>query len=258
MLDSVPVRENIRASVKTAWPTTPSDNLEPLERWLAAQVGRPWDDVYAELGKIANPDSMHGVHIRQHLWDYVTTKSWINEQGQLIVTLHNGNVPNKKYMRSWVNSYMVHPLSGILEKMPGITPDPSGPYPKKARWKKEKQKRRFKIKQGIDFEKETEMTHKDFSDWPCIRTRIKSIGKGVCMDIRQGYDIFRGEIVEIRELPLKYIRPLSSVPIRQLFLKLRVSEIYTTDVLKVGQVLELKSVHHEMPAWTAFEFKRLF
>ncbi len=39
------------------------DKLPPAERWLAAQVGRPWDDVYAELKERFDPRTTAGRHI---------------------------------------------------------------------------------------------------------------------------------------------------------------------------------------------------
>jgi hypothetical protein len=47
------------------------DRLAPLHRWLAKQVGRPWDDVYSEICQVADARSLRGYHLRQHVRDYV-------------------------------------------------------------------------------------------------------------------------------------------------------------------------------------------
>lgn len=51
-----------------------NENLRPLERYLAAQVGRLWDKVYSEI--CAGIDRRNTVqrHIHQHLEDFVATK----------------------------------------------------------------------------------------------------------------------------------------------------------------------------------------
>jgi hypothetical protein len=48
-----------------------SDFLAPLKRWLAKQVGRPWNKVYSEL-KSAFPARKHVYdHIFTHVFGYV-------------------------------------------------------------------------------------------------------------------------------------------------------------------------------------------
>jgi hypothetical protein len=51
-----------------------NENLRPLERFLASQVGRPWDKVYSEI--CAGIDRRNTVqqHIHQHLEDFVAIK----------------------------------------------------------------------------------------------------------------------------------------------------------------------------------------
>ncbi len=52
-----------------------NENLRPLERFLASQVGRPWDKVYAEI--CAGIDRRNTVqqHIHQHLQDFVAIRT---------------------------------------------------------------------------------------------------------------------------------------------------------------------------------------
>ena len=55
-----------------------SENLAPLRRYLAAQVGRPWAKVYSEIRSHVDADSAVQYHILQHLLAR-------NERNQLIL-----------------------------------------------------------------------------------------------------------------------------------------------------------------------------
>lgn len=48
-----------------------NENLRPLERWLASQVGRPWAKVYAELCAGIDRRSTVQQHVHQHIGDFV-------------------------------------------------------------------------------------------------------------------------------------------------------------------------------------------
>ena len=58
-----------------------NENLQPLYRYIAKQVGRRWDDVYSEI--CANLDSGSTIkqHVRDHLKTMVATKVYRNENG---------------------------------------------------------------------------------------------------------------------------------------------------------------------------------
>lgn len=43
-----------------------SEHLGPLRRWLVRQVGRHWDDVYADLRANISPKSA----VQMHIWDH--------------------------------------------------------------------------------------------------------------------------------------------------------------------------------------------
>lgn len=43
------------------------DRLSPLRRYLEAQVGRNWDDVYSEIRKVCDLRSLAGYHLMQHI-----------------------------------------------------------------------------------------------------------------------------------------------------------------------------------------------
>lgn len=48
-----------------------SDHLGPLRRLLRSKVGQPWNEVYGELCRRLDTDTMTGQHVLSHLWDYV-------------------------------------------------------------------------------------------------------------------------------------------------------------------------------------------
>lgn len=47
-----------------------SDYLSPLKRWLDKQVGRPWDDVLAEIKSVVTPGVI-GRHLLGHVYGWV-------------------------------------------------------------------------------------------------------------------------------------------------------------------------------------------
>lgn len=253
--ESEPVRENMGMLRKVGRRTFLSDNLEPLERWLAAQLGRPWDTIYSELGKIVNPDSVHGIHIREHLWEYVTTKCRMDEAGNLVIAEHSGEPVAWPEMNRMAGDYLVHPVSGMLQKMPSGKAEPRGPFPKKARWKKEKQRNRFKIRQGLIPPKTTAPAGVDLATWPCIRTRNKRLEKCTLLDIRWGAEVFRAAVNAVDIWPADKRR---SDSFRDLFLKLHVRSVFSGGTIKEGEVLNLKAREHQAAKWTVFEENRLF
>ena len=51
-----------------------NENLAPLRRWLEAQVGRPWDKVYAELCDGIDRRSTVQQHVHEHVGDFVALR----------------------------------------------------------------------------------------------------------------------------------------------------------------------------------------
>lgn len=52
------------------------DRLKPLTRFLRANCGRPWADVYAEICEFADMRTVRGYHLRQHVWSYVVPNNY--------------------------------------------------------------------------------------------------------------------------------------------------------------------------------------
>src|SRR5215510_8859532 len=70
-------------------------NLAPLRRFLASQVGRPWDKVYAEICANLKPTSTVQQHVRAHLADFVALKLRVNEVG--VLEYHGWRGPETKW-----------------------------------------------------------------------------------------------------------------------------------------------------------------
>jgi hypothetical protein len=90
-----------------------NENLAPLKRWLASQVNRPWDKVYAEL--CANIDRRNTVqeHIFAHIDSFVERDARLVD-GEVCVI---DNWPRKlvSIEESRAELY-VHPRTGILRE----------------------------------------------------------------------------------------------------------------------------------------------
>jgi hypothetical protein len=108
-----------------------NEHLGPLGRYIESQVGRPWDQVFAEICAHINRGSAVQDHVRDHIWDFVTTE----------VILIDG-VPHRKAGAPWGKvgplvargrrgAFYVCPLSGILKrvKRQWRRPQPETPAP---------------------------------------------------------------------------------------------------------------------------------
>lgn len=80
-----------------------NENLSPLRRYLAKQVGRAWNDVYSEICSFLDTGSTIKQHVRQHLTDFVTLKTFIDEDGDLIAVTRWGHRAGP-YNDLWVDS----------------------------------------------------------------------------------------------------------------------------------------------------------
>jgi len=83
-----------------------NENLAPLERYLARQLGRPWDKVFSEIRKNLDTRSALGIHVMQHLGQFVTIQTTMIDD--VVYGRHCGGfVP--------VKGLYVHPLTGLLQ-----------------------------------------------------------------------------------------------------------------------------------------------
>lgn len=111
--------EPVRAIKTVGEPTTRAqktkslnETLNPLKRYLAANVGRPWDKVYSEISEHLKPTSTVQQHVRDHLDDFVAVKTRM-KAGQVMVSPRYGG---ERPLTEYYSLYYVHPRTGLLRK----------------------------------------------------------------------------------------------------------------------------------------------
>ncbi|MCC6719970.1 MAG: hypothetical protein IT555_19000 [Acetobacteraceae bacterium] len=104
-VDHLPAQEGMRARhVRHFGGKALNENLQPLRRFLAKQVGRPWNRIYAEISAHLRPTSAVQQHVRDHLHDFVaiTPRRLANQMRQR---------PGDDL---WFQPFYVHPRTGLL------------------------------------------------------------------------------------------------------------------------------------------------
>jgi hypothetical protein len=89
-----------------------NENLAPLRRYLESNVGRPWSKVYAEIRATLDSRKATGLHILQHLFDFVAVDTWLD--GRTVMVWGSG-WPRRTQP---VTGLYVHPVSGLLRNAP--------------------------------------------------------------------------------------------------------------------------------------------
>jgi hypothetical protein len=87
-----------------------NENLNPLKRYLASNVGRPWNKVYSEISEHLKPTSTVQQHVRDHLNDFVATKTRMKSGVVMVATRFGGERPLSE---DW-SLFYVHPRTGLL------------------------------------------------------------------------------------------------------------------------------------------------
>jgi hypothetical protein len=82
-----------------------NEHLAPLKRFLRAQAGRPWDKVYAEICASIDGRSATGLHVLQHIQDFVASE--VMEIGGVLYQM-------RRFRIYPVTGLYVHPRTGIL------------------------------------------------------------------------------------------------------------------------------------------------
>jgi hypothetical protein len=85
-----------------------NENLHPLERYLLAQVGRPWNDVYSEIAQNLKTSSTTQQHLRMHALWTVHTNVKMHTDGRML------DITGFQYYCDYLNHLYVHPITGIL------------------------------------------------------------------------------------------------------------------------------------------------
>jgi hypothetical protein len=89
-----------------------NETLNPLKRYLASNINRPWNKVYSEISEHLKPTSTVQQHVRDHLQDFVAIKTRM-KAGVVMVTPRFGG---EKPLADHHSIYYVHPRTGILRK----------------------------------------------------------------------------------------------------------------------------------------------
>ena len=91
-----------------------NENLSPLKRYLAKNVGRPWDKVYSEISENLKPSSTVQQHVRDHIEDFVAVKARMRA-GEVIVP---GRFGSDRPLTDGHVMFYVHPRTKLLKKNP--------------------------------------------------------------------------------------------------------------------------------------------
>jgi hypothetical protein len=90
-----------------------NENLGPLRRFLNAQVGRPWNKVFAEISRCIDRRNTVQQHIYEHLADFIAVH--VQWRDGAIVDLKDGF---NRYPR-WRQTLFVDPQTGLIRRKPG-------------------------------------------------------------------------------------------------------------------------------------------
>jgi hypothetical protein len=84
-----------------------TDHIMPLKRYLEAQVGRPWNDVWSEMCQTLDRRSMSGNHVFEHIrWEVETKTVMVGDEVHEYIDGSGTTRP--------VERLFVHPVTGIL------------------------------------------------------------------------------------------------------------------------------------------------
>ncbi len=86
-----------------------NENLQPLRRYLQAQIGRPWDKVYSEICARIDRRNTVQEHIHQHIDDFIAIK--VREKDGKLIAVSRGD-PREL----WYQELYVDPRTGIIRE----------------------------------------------------------------------------------------------------------------------------------------------
>lgn len=86
-----------------------NENLQPLRRYLRAQIGRPWDKVYSEICAEIDRRNTVQQHIHQHIDDFIAIK--VREKDAELIDVSRGE-PREL----WYEELYVDPRTGIIRE----------------------------------------------------------------------------------------------------------------------------------------------
>jgi hypothetical protein len=91
-----------------------NEHLNPLRRFLVAQVGRPWDKIFSEVCENINLNSTVQRHIRQHLFDTVEENTYTGADGKFWYRSAYGSAEHP-ICESYKDLF-IDPETGLLRK----------------------------------------------------------------------------------------------------------------------------------------------
>lgn len=118
-MEDLPSRESMSRHRKYGWDAKElNENLNPLRRYLEKNAGRPWDKVYSEICERINPNSAVQNHILQHVYDFVESKTFMEDDGKVYYRFPYmwGRQVSEPIEKSYKRLY-VHPKNGLLLKI---------------------------------------------------------------------------------------------------------------------------------------------
>jgi len=92
-----------------------NDNLEPLMRFLISRIGKNWNKVYAKLCDQLDKNTVPGLHVFNHLFDFVKLKTMM--EGKIIYYYQFGIKTQLTSREKWPKFYVDH-KTGQLRKAP--------------------------------------------------------------------------------------------------------------------------------------------
>ena len=90
-----------------------NDNLEPLRRFLLSQVGKNWDKTHSKLCSQLNKNTVNGLHVFNHLFDFVKVKTFVEDR-KIYYQSFTGIIELKS-TEKWPRFYIDH-KTGQLRK----------------------------------------------------------------------------------------------------------------------------------------------
>ncbi len=91
-----------------------NETLNPLRRYLKAQIGRPWNKVYSEIAANLRVSSTVQQHVRDHLDDFVAIRTRMANG----VVMASGRFGGERPLSEDHRLMFVHPRTGLLKRNP--------------------------------------------------------------------------------------------------------------------------------------------
>jgi len=93
------------------------DLLGPLHRWLRAQLGRAWNDVFSDACQVVHPHNYVRVHVKTHLLQYVERNTFMHGGEVCVIGRRPGEIKPVTGELTGLMNFYVHPETGLLEEV---------------------------------------------------------------------------------------------------------------------------------------------